>query len=307
MYGFDRCMWLILSIASAFFLGVYDVYKKLGLTRNAVIPVLFLNTIFCSLFFMPLLLLSRYAPDAMRNSVFNVPSVDAHIHAQIFLKSIIVLVSWGTGYLAVKHLPLTLIGPIKSLQPAFVLMGALAVFAEKLNYWQFAGIAVSIVCFFLYSMVGRREGISFWSNRWVWFLFVAVITGAASGLYDKYLLGKYDKMAVLIWCNMYQIVLMLPILFLFWFPRRRVSAPFEFRKSIIGISFFLCISDFLYFYALSFPDAMISVVSVVRRSGMVISFVGGVLVFHDKNVKVKTLILLGVLVGIFLLYMGSVK
>ncbi|MGE5315661.1 MAG: EamA family transporter [Acidobacteriota bacterium] len=298
-------MWLILGFASAVFLGFYDVEKKRGLDNNAVIPVLFLNTVFCSLFFLPLLLLSTYAPGVLEGTVFFVSPVDWRTHAFIVLKSFIVLVSWGTAYAAVKHLPITITGPIKSMQPALVLVGALFIFAERLNHWQISGIAVSIVCFFLYSLAGKREGISFLTNRWIWWLIVAVVTGAVSGLYDKFLMGRFDRMAVQVWYTIYQIAMMLPVLYFGWYRQRHLSTPYEFRWSIVGIALFLCLSDFLYFYALSMPGAMVSVVSVVRRSAIVVSFLAGAYLFRDNNIRIKSMIMLGVLIGMYLLYLGS--
>jgi len=298
-------MWLISAFASALFLGLYDVNKKLGLRNNAVLPVLFLNTVLCSLFFLPVLLLSRFAPDTLKDTIFYVSSVPASTHGFILLKSVIVLISWGTAYVAIKNLPITLVGPIKAMQPSVVLLGALLVFKEQLNLYQWLGVLVALICFVLYSLAGKKEGVYFWTNKWVWFLFVAVITGAVSGLYDKYLMNHYDRMAVQVWYTIYQIGLMLPVLLIFWYPRRKVEARFEFRWSIIGIAFFLSLSDFLYFYALSLPDSMISVVSVVRRSGIVVSFLAGAFFFHEKNIRIKGLILLGVLAAMFLLFLGS--
>lgn len=298
-------MWLLLAFGSAFFLGLYDVNKKLGLRENAVLPVLFLNTVFCSLFFLPALLLSRFAPESIDGSVFYVASVDWKTHGFIILKSVIVLISWGSAYVAIKHLPITLVGPIKALQPSVVLLGALLVFREQLNLWQWLGIMVALICFFLYALAGKKEGVSFRSNKWVWFLFLAVVTGAISGLYDKFLMREFDRMAVQVWYTIYQIFMMLPVLLIFWFPRRKVEAKFQFRWSIVGIAFFLCLSDFLYFYALSIPESMISVVSVIRRSGIIVSFAAGALFFHEKNIRIKGYILVGVLFGMLLLYLGS--
>jgi transporter family protein len=298
-------MWLILGFASAVFLGLYDVEKKRGLENNAIIPVLFLNTVFCSLFFLPLLLLSAFAPRSLEGTIFFVGTVDWRTHAFIVLKSFIVLVSWGTAYVGIKHLPITIVGPIKSMQPALVLIGALFVFAEHLNGWQISGIAVSLFCFFLYSLAGRREGISFLTNKWIWWLVVAVVTGAISGLYDKYLMNRFDRMAVQVWYTIYQIVMMLPVLFLGWYPQRKTSTPFQFRWSIVWIALSLCLSDFMYFYALSIPGSMVSVVSVVRRSAIIVSFLAGVYVFKDKNIRIKSFIMIGVLFGMYLLYVGS--
>ncbi|MDD2611585.1 MAG: DMT family transporter [Bacteroidales bacterium] len=298
-------MWILCAFASAFFLGIYDVNNKLSLRGNAVIPVLFLNTLFCSLIFLPAFLLSRFAPEKIQGSLFYMADIDWHTHLNILLKSVIVLISWSSGYVAIKNLPITVVGPVKATQPAFVLLGALLLFGEQLNIWQIFGITVAITCFFLYSMVGKKEGIFFLSNKWILFLLISILSGAVSGLYDKYLMRQFDRMAVQFWYTFYQIFMMLPILFIFWYPKRKNSAPFQFRWTILCISFFLCLSDFLYFYALSLPDSMISVVSVVRRSGTIVSFLAGALFFHEKNIKTKALVLIGVLFGMFLLYLGS--
>ena len=299
-------MWLFFAFASAFFLGLYEINKKISLTGNAVIPVLLLNTVFCSLLFLPALLLSRFAPETIHGSIFYVENVDLRTHCFIILKSVIVLISWGSAYVAIKHLPITLYAPIKSLQPALVLLGAMLVFGERLNTWQFAGIVVALVCFYLYSLAGKMEGISFWKNKWVWCLFLAMVSGALSGLYDKFLMRQFDRMAVQVWYTIYQIFMMLPILLFVWYPKRKHSTPFHFRWSIIGISLFLCLSDFLYFYALSIPQSMVSIVSVIRRSDILISVLAGALLFHDKNIKRKALILVGVILGMILLSFGSI-
>ena len=65
-------MWLLLAFLSAALLGFYDVFKKQSLKDNAVLPVLFLNTIFSSLIFLPFILLSVYTPDVLGGTMFEV-------------------------------------------------------------------------------------------------------------------------------------------------------------------------------------------------------------------------------------------
>ena len=136
-------------------------------------------------------------------------------------------------------------------------------------------------------------------------MLLATITGAISGLYDKYLMGRFDRMTVQVWYTWYQMAIMAIILMTLWYPRRKVSTPFRWRNSIFFISLFLITADFVYFYALSYPDSMISIVSMIRRGGVVVSFAGGVLFFHEKNIKSKAFDLLLVLIGMFFLYLGS--
>lgn len=303
-------MWLLLAFLSAALLGCYDSFKKESLSGNAVIPVLFLNTVFCSLIFLPLIILS-HDTHLLDQSIFHVASGGWEVHKYILLKSCIVLSSWIFGYFAMAHLPLTIVGPINATRPVMVLVGAMLVFGERLNGWQWAGVMLAIISFFLLSRSGKREGIDFRHNRWVFFLVVAALLGAVSGLYDKFLMADpadggvgLDRMMVQSWYNIYQMAMMGAVLFIVWWPRRARS-PFRWRWSIIFISVFLSAADFAYFYALSLPGAMISIVSMVRRGSVIVSFLFGAVVFHERNLKAKAFDLALVLLGMVCLYIGS--
>lgn len=303
-------MWLFLAFMSAALLGFYDSFKKKALQGNTVIPVLFLNTVFCSLIFLPLIILSATGT-LPAGSTFHVGSGGWEMHRYIILKSLIVLSSWLAGYIGMKHLPLTIVGPINATRPVMVLVGALLVFGERLNAWQWAGVAVAAISFFMLSRSGKREGINFSHNKWIGCIVLAAVLGAVSGLYDKYLMASpadggvgLDRMAVQSWYNVYQAFLMLAMLLIIWFPRRRKDL-FHWSWAILGISVFLSAADFLYFYALSLPGAMISIVSMIRRSSVIVSFHFGAAFFHEKNLRAKAFDLILVLLSMVLLFIGS--
>ena len=304
-------MWLLLAFLSAALLGFYDTFKKKSLRNNAVIPVLFLNTLFSTLIFLPFIVLSA-SSHILDGSMFYVPQMGWVAHRFILLKSVLVLSSWIFGYFAMKHLPLSIVGPINATRPVLVLVGALLVYGERLNLWQWTGVLLAILSFFLLSRSGRKEGIDFKHNRWIFCLIIAALLGAASGLYDKYLMASVqdggaglNRMVVQSWYNIYQMVLMGIILCTVWFPKRRQSTPFRWDGAIVFISIFLCLTDFAYLYALSLPGAMISVVSMVRRGSVIVSFITAVLFFRERNVKAKAVDLLLVLLGMICLYIGS--
>lgn len=297
-------MWLLLAFVSAALLGLYDIAKKTSLKENAVLPVLFLNTLFSTLIFVPFILMSRFDASAMENSMFYVPEAGWEVHKFIILKAIIVLSSWICGYFAIKHLPLTIAGPINATRPVMVLVGAMLVFGERLNFYQWIGTGFAIVSFFLLSVSGKKEGINFKSNKWIFLLILAAVLGAVSGLYDKYLLKHIDRMIVQSWFNVYQMIIMGAIVLFLWYPKRRSTTKFSWKWSILLISIFLSAADFAYYYALSYDDSMISVVSMVRRSSVLVSFIGGVFLFKEKNIKGKVIDLLLVLIGMLFLYLG---
>jgi transporter family protein len=301
-------MWLILAFFSAAMLGFYDASKKASLKDNAVLPVLLLNTIFSTIIFSPFLIdyaggFGWFEGTFLDTASGSQNGIQAHI--AVIIKAFIVLSSWICGYFGLKHLPLTIVGPINATRPVLVLVGALVIFGEKLNLWQWTGVILALLSIFLMSRAGKKEDIDFKSNKWIWCLALATIMGAVSGLYDKFIMKSLAPMFVQSWFNFYQMIIMTVICGLLWYPKRHQSTPFRWRWSIPLISLFICIGDFAYFTSLSEADSMISVVSLVRRSSVIISFICGVVIFKERNIKAKLFDLLLILLGMAFIWMGT--
>ena len=297
-------MWLSLAFLSAALLGLYDVAKKKSLSGNAVLPVLLLNTLFSSLLFLPAILSAELGLGWFDSTPLAASRGMAEAHALVAVKSVIVLTSWIFGYFGMKHLPLTIVGPVNATRPVLVLVGALAVFGERLNGFQWIGVALALTSLVLLSRSGRREGVDFRHNVWILCLAAAAVTGAASGLYDKYIMTRLDPAFVQSWYNLYQLGMMAVVTALLWLPCRAAS-PFRWSWAIPLISVFLSAADFAYFCALREPDAMISVVSMVRRGSVVVSFLCGALLFGERNLRAKAVDLGFVLLGMLFLWLLS--
>lgn len=298
-------MWLTLAFLSAALLGLYDVAKKQALTANAVLPVLWFNTLISTLLFLPMIVAAEGAFGWFDGTLFESASGDWRAHLLVLCKSAIVLTSWLFGYFGLKHLPLTIVGPINATRPVLVLLGALLLFGERLNGYQWTGVLLALVSLFLLSRAGRKEGVRFSHNRWIWLIALSALTGAMSGLYDKFIMQRLDPIFVQSWYNLYQLGMMSLMCGLIWWPKRKTTTPFHWSWAIPLISLFLSLADLAYLYALSEEGAMISVVSMVRRSSVVVSFGCGALLFREKNLKTKALDLLFILVGMIFLYLGS--
>lgn len=298
-------MWILLAVCSSVCLGIYDIFRKKSLENNAVLPVLFCSNLTGALIFLPFILLSFAAPDITKGSLLHIPFSGFAVQKFIFLKSMLVVSSWICTFFAFKYLPLTIASPIRSTAPLWTLLGALTLLGEQLTMLQWIGLGVSLIFFYLFSFAGRKEGYSLRNNKWVWFLLLGTLLGACSALYDKYLIKRFDKMEVQAWFSVYQVVVMVPIVLLLWYPRRKLTTPFVWRWNILFIAVFLVAADFMYFYALSFSGALISLISIIRRANVAISFTAGVLLFKEKNIKTKALLLIGIMAGIAVMYWGT--
>ena len=290
-------MWVLLAITSALCLGFYDVFKKLSVTANNVLTVLLLNTLFGTLLMSPIIL-----TDVINGDFGFGGSITGHI--LIVLKSVIVLGSWILGYFSIKHLPLTITGPINATRPILVLVGALLIYGETLNLLQWCGILLGFTSLYLVSRIGKKEGHSITGDQWLWMSIGAMELGAISGLYDKWLLRSYEPLQVQAWYSLYQLVIMGATVLLL----KRAGhdhTPFRWKWTIPCIAIFLTVADMAYFYALSYDDSMISVVSMIRRGSVIVSFLYGVIALREKNLRLKLIDLSVLLAGLILLVIGS--
>lgn len=291
-------MWILFAFVSATLLGFYDVFKKQSLKDNAVLTVLLLNCLFSSIIFLPM--------------IWYAPFGGWEVQRYIVLKAFIVLSSWICGYYAMKHLPLTIVGPVNATRPMLVLLGAIFIFGERLNLFQWTGVLLALSSFLLLKLGGKKEGIDFMRNRWALCLIAAALLGACSGLYDKYLMSSpeegglgLNRLTVQSYFNFYQLAIMLIVVMLERWKGQSENS-FKWRWTIPFISIFICAADLAYFYSLSLDDAMISVVSMVRRGSVVVSFMMGAFLFHERNLKSKAVDLVLVLLGMLCLYLGTI-
>ena len=343
-------MWLVLAFVSATFLGFYDTSKKASLKGNAVLPVLFLNTVFSTLIFSPFLvdyiggfgwftgtfldtapfpdcahvlggaqsldtqqlptspcspLAARTFNNSLSNSELGATTFVVRAHLLVVLKAFIVLSSWICGYFGLKHLPLTIVGPINATRPVLVLIGAMLIFGERLNAYQWIGVILAISSVFLMSRASKKENIDFKHNKWVWCVGLATLMGVISGLYDKFIMKSLSPMFVQSWFNFYQMIIMTIICGLIWYPKRHETTPFQWRWTILLISLFICIADFAYYTSLNDPESMISVVSLVRRGSVIISFACAVIFFKERNLKAKIIDLALLLAGMAFIWIGT--
>jgi len=296
--------WIAASLLSAFFLGFYDLSTKHAVRNNAVLPVLFWANVCSSLVWLCLLALDGSGAVAMP-AVLRVDHLTGAQHLQLLLKSTIVACSWLCSYFALKSLPLSLAAPIRATGPMWTLFGALIVLAERPTWLEFVGVGITLVSFLGLSLAGAKEGVHFHKNQAVAWLLGGTLLGAVSGLYDKFLMSRagFTASTVQCWFSIYLALIFLPLVIgwkLRWWPRN----VFHWRWSILGISFALLVADFLYFDALRNPEALVSLVSSLRRGSTLVAFAGSLWLFKEANGRQKIAPVIGIVTGIVLTVVG---
>lgn len=296
-------MWMYLGLLAALFLGLHNLCKKHAVQGNEVFPVL-LGTISSGfLFVATFYILAIFNPDYALENSYNFQQISWKIHGFIFIKSTIMAASWILAYQALKHLPITIVTPIRSAGPFFTFIGAIVIYKESPNLYQWIGFFFIIFSVILYSRIGKQEGINFKRNKWIFAIIGATFLGASSGLYDKFLIQNLslNPQTLQFWFCLYTILILLVILTITWFPYAEKRKAFKFRWSIIAVGVLLQAADYFYFKALQDPDALIMLLSAIKRSQILIAVVVGGLLFKEKNKRKKLIPLVGIIIGVFLI------
>ncbi|WP_397362748.1 EamA family transporter [Olleya sp. R77988] len=296
-------MWMYLGLLAALFLGLHNLCKKHAVQGNEVFPVL-LGTVSSGFLFVATFYgLSIFYPDYAHAHGYNFQKLDWQTHSFVFLKSAIMAASWVLAYQALKHLPITIVTPIRSAGPFFTFIGAIVIYKESPNLYQWIGFFLIIFSVILYSRIGKKEGINFTRNKWIFAIIGATFLGASSGLYDKFLIQhlSLNPQTLQFWFCLYTILILLVILTITWFPYKEKRKAFKFRWSIIAVGILLQAADYFYFKALQDPEALIMLLSAIKRSQIIIAVVIGGLIFKEKNKRQKLVPLAGILIGVFLI------
>ena len=312
-------MWTVLAVCSAFLLGLYDAAKKQALKKNGVLAVLLVATALSTLFVSPFL---RFGP--------------GEDHLKLALKAVLVTTSWVSGMVGLKLLPLTTVSTIKGSRPMFVVIFSIILFGETLSWMQWVGVVIVLAALFLLGRTSRSDAsVQVRKAGFIW-MGVSIVTGVASALYDKHIMAGMEPLFVQSWTNLYITVLLgLCVLVEAVLARdkagdggrgsallsrskarmdvaessatadaSRARAAFRWDWWLVVVAVLITGADALYFFALKQPDAMLSVISVIRRGAVIVTFLCGVIFFKEGNVRAKGLNMLLMAAGVALLVMG---
>ena len=285
---------LLLVSLSALSLGFYNIACKHAVRDNAAMDVLLWSSVAGFVSF----LLAAVA-DGGAAGLSAAARASSAAHWMLAGKVALVGSSWAAGYLAMRRLPISLAAPVRATAPLWTLLGAVVLYGETPGPVRALGMLLMVTGYVLLAALGSQEGFS-WHGRDMGLVALGTLLGAASALYDKFLLSRAGLPPQTV-----QLHFSAGLVLLFggvWLVRRAAwpaaeRSPFRWRWSIPVVGALLILSDALYFRAVALPGADISLVSVFRRLSSVVSFLVGGILFRDLALRRKAVALLFVLAG----------
>lgn len=286
-------MWLTLALVSALLLGLYDISKKKALDKNSPLVVLLVVTGLSTIFLSPCLFI--YGGDFSS-------------HLMLIIKALIVSSSWISGIIALKLLPITTVSPVKATRPFFVVLFSLIIFGERLNALQWTGVSLALLSILLMSLSSKNDSNGENSLKGWIALAVSIATGVISALYDKHIIGGLEPLFIQSWGNLYiTLILAVCIVLQSAVEGRSLLEAFSVRWDIMMLLTAILITgaDMSYFFALKQDGALLSIISILRRCSVIVTFIFGAIVFKEKNIRRKAAILSILIAGMIFMMIGS--
>jgi bacterial/archaeal transporter family protein len=292
---------LLLAFVSALLIGGYEVARKAAVGRDTPERMLVTATGSGALALLPAVLLSLVLPDRADAWGLTIAWLTPRDHALVLAKAALVSGVWVCAYEAIRHLPLSVAAPLRATAPVLTLLGAITLYAERPEPQEWAGMLVILVGYLGFAWLGPKEGIDYLRSPWVALLGLGLVLSAASGLYDKYLLqhAQVPPTTLQFWFLAYGTGLQWALLTLR--ERGRPRQPFRIEPTAVLAGLLLVLADQFYLRALAIPGTMVSMIALVRRSSVLVSFTLGGLLFRERLLRQKAAPLGLILVGLGLL------
>lgn len=314
-------IWMLLTLLYGVTKGVREIVKKKSLEKSTVAQVLFFYSLLGFLMLFP--------------DIKNITGVEANKMLYIAIKSFIIFIAWIASFHAIKKIPISLYGILDLSRVLFATLLGVVVLNEQLKFNQFIGlfcVATGLL------MLKFRGNIKFLNKKdaskkdnteenvkwyYVFFAFLSCLLNAISGLMDKILTkDKFITPSQLQFWYMFFLVV-------FYFIYLVVEAFIINQKKLkndqgekgLGwlvkvvdwkgvitnywiwiLSILFIIADRALFVANAYPDSRVTVMTLIKQSGCLVTILAGKFIFKEKHIRYKLLcafiIILGIIIGV---------
>ncbi|MCJ9751407.1 DMT family transporter [Neorhizobium sp. BETTINA12A] len=294
-------MWMVFGISAGALLGLYDFWTKKAMTGNSVIPIVFWSAFFGGLVWLP-----AFFPIAQTFDLYvDLSKTSLHEQAIILIKGLAMTLSWIFAYYAVRELPMSFSGAVRSSGPLWTLVGGSLVFGEDLSALQMSAVLISVLAYYFLSQIGRDEGIRLLRSGPMFFMLAATILSAMTTVYDKYIVQQLGLPIYTIQAYSAEHRLFLALIFFVCVAVRDRALPFlQWSLYVPLVGFSWVGAEIIYFLAIADPDANVTYLSIFRRTSLVIGFLLSVLLLGERNVGRKFLIILAIVLSTVLLVLS---
>ncbi len=295
-------VWMLLTLFYGIVKGLREIVKKKSLEKSTVMEVLFFYTVLGFVLLLP--------------DIKEVSMIEPKLLALVGLKSFVIFVAWICGFKAIKEIPVSLFGLLDLSRVLFATFLGVFLLKEVLRPAQIAGIllvaAGLLALRFEEPLRAKREGKqpaadTIAENKpkgrtgvFILLSFLSAFLNAVSGTMDKILTKDITPAALQFW---YMLFLVLMYALYVIISRTHISWWKTIKNYWIWILSILFIAaDRALFVANQIPDSKVTVMTLIKQSGCIVTILGGRLFFKEKGILYKlvcaAVIIAGIMVGV---------
>lgn len=285
-------MWIWLVLLYGVLKGVREIVKKKALQQNSTIEVLFMYT------FLSFAMVLPTAKQAM--------GVEQRLYFYIAMKSFVIFLAWMCSFRAIKRMPISLYGVLDLSRVLFATLLGVIVLQEALGFPQIIGLLlVSVGLLFLkYKPKSLREAGKVAGEtveaKFVVMAFLSCLLNALSGLLDKLLMRDITSSQLQFWYLLF--------LTLFYLAFILISrTPVNWKRAVCNkwvwlLSLLIVIADRALFVANGMEGSKVTVMTLLKQAGCVVTILAGRFLFREKNTGHKlvcaAIIIAGIVIGV---------
>lgn len=274
-------MWIALVCVYGILKGVRDVIKKKAMEKNSAMEVLFFYTFISFLFVAP--------------EVKNAISIDFHNIGFIMIKSAIIFVAWICSFKAIKKLPIGFYGIMDMSRVIFATALGVLVLGETLTEHKIVGMALVLIGLLFVNM-GKNSGGEKAKAVYIFLVLVSCLCNAVSELLDKMLMQSMNSGQLQFWYMFFLVVLYLGYMLV---TKTKIQWRTLYKNYwVIILSVLFVIGDKALFIACSKPDSTVVAMTLIKQCSVMVTILGGRLVFKEKRTLYKMLCAAVIIAGI---------
>lgn len=280
-------MWIPLVLLYGVLKGVREIVKKKALEKNSTIEVLFMYT------FLSFLIVLPEAKEAM--------GMETKFYFYVAFKSFVIFLAWMFSFKAIKKMPISLYGVLDLSRVLFATLLGVFVLQETLGGSQAVGllfVSTGLLLLKYSPRAGRQAETPAprVETKYVVMAFASCVLNAVSGLMDKLLMMQISSAQLQFW---YMFFLVLMYLAFILCTRTPVNPHSMVRNRWVWLlSVLFVIADRALFIANGMPGSLVTVMTLLKQAGCVVTILAGRYLFKEKNTTHKLLCALIIIAGI---------
>lgn len=275
-------MWIILVLIYGLLKGAREVCKKKSLEKNTVIEVLFFYTLFSFILVLP--------------NIANIESISIKLLCLIALKSFIIFLAWILSFHAIHAMPVSLYGILDLSRVLFATFLGISVLHEKMTIFRTIGLVLVAAGLLLLKYRKKGKTSELIHPAIVIAALASCMLNSVSGLMDKILMQHVTSNQLQFWYMLFLVIMY----FLYVTISRTKTSFISSVKNpwIWAMAILFVIADKCLFVANGIEESKITVMTLIKQSGCIITILAGKFVFHEKNITHKLICAMIIIIGI---------